>query len=126
MAILSKRSEKSAAAFFEEKLKYEIGPAELKEKMDHHHDDFQLIDVRTLEAYRAGHISGAVSIPFQEFRDRLSEVSEEKDNIIYCYTITCQLAYEAARILSEKGYAAKVLIGGFDEWQKRRLPIHSD
>jgi rhodanese-related sulfurtransferase len=118
-----RRPVKTAVAFFEEKLKYEIGPAELKERMDHNHNDFVLFDVRTSEAYKEGHIPGAVSIPYHEVRDRISDFSEEKENIIYCYTITCFLAYEAARFLAEKGYQVKVLVGGFEEWQRSMLHV---
>lgn len=120
---LKKISPKSALSYFDQKLKYELGPMELKEKLDRNHSDFQVIDVRSREAFQKGHIPGAKSIPFEDFSCRTSEFSEEKVNILYCYSITCQLSFRAARWLSEKGYPVKALFGGYDEWEKCGLPM---
>ncbi len=120
---LKKMSPKSALSYFDQKLKYEIGPVELKQKIDRNHSDFLLVDVRSQEAYQHGHIVGAKSIPFEDFDHRFPEFSEHSDNIVYCYSMTCQLSYKAARWLSEKGFPAKVLIGGFDEWEKGQFPV---
>ncbi len=115
-----------AVEFFENRLKYEIGPALLKEKMDHGHQDFQVIDVRTRAAYDQGHIPGAWSVPYQELDERISEFSFYKENIVYCYSTACQLSYDVARKLAEQGYTVKVLIGGFEEWERKKLPISTE
>ncbi|RJP70327.1 MAG: rhodanese-like domain-containing protein [Candidatus Abyssobacteria bacterium SURF_17] len=120
---LKRISPRSAFAYFDQKLKYEIGPMELKEKIEHNHRDFQLVDVRSPEAYREGHIPGGISIPFEEFLMRSPEFSEDRDNIVYCYSLTCQLADRAAHWLAEKGYPVKMLIGGFEEWRKAELSV---
>lgn len=115
-----------AVEYFEMRLKYEIGPALLKEKMDHGHQDFQVIDVRTRAAYNQGHIPGAWLVPYQEIDDHISEFSFYKENIVYGYSMTCQLSYDVARKLAEQGYTVKVLIGGFEEWERRRLPTSTE
>ncbi|GAB4345059.1 MAG: rhodanese-like domain-containing protein [Candidatus Abyssubacteria bacterium] len=120
---LKKMSPKSALSYFEQKLKYEIGPMELKERMDRGQSDFQVIDVRDRDTYEKGHIPGAKSIPYDDFSYRSSDFSEEKENVVYCYSITCQLAVKAAHWLSERGYPVKLLVGGYDEWEKNGLPV---
>ena len=115
---IKKMSPKSAFSYFDQKLRYEIGPVELKEKLEHKDADFQVIDVRAREAYQEGHIPGAKTVPFEEFNTRGWEFSEDKDNIVYCYSHVCQLGDHAARWLAEKGYPVKLLTGGFDVWQE--------
>jgi len=92
-----KMSPTSAFSYFDQKLKGEIGQVELKEKIDRGDSNFQLIDVRSKQAYEGGHIPGAKLVPYEEFDTRGWEFSEDKDNIVYCYSLTCQLADRAAR-----------------------------
>jgi rhodanese-related sulfurtransferase len=72
---IKKMSPKSAFTYFDNKLKYEVGPVELKRRMDDKEMNFELIDVRSREAYDSGHIPGAKMIPFEEFRMRMPEFS---------------------------------------------------
>ncbi|MBB5324941.1 CoA-disulfide reductase [Anoxybacillus tepidamans] len=70
-----------------------------------------LIDVRTPGEVAHRAIRGAVNIPLDELRERLSELP--KDKTIY---VTCQVGlrgYLATRILQENGFAAKNLDGGY-------------
>jgi NADPH-dependent 2,4-dienoyl-CoA reductase/sulfur reductase-like enzyme/rhodanese-related sulfurtransferase len=70
-----------------------------------------LIDVRTEQEYGNGTIQGAVNIPLDDLRERLSEIPKNRDLIV-----TCQVGlrgYLAARILTQKGYSVKNLDGGY-------------
>ncbi len=115
---IKKLSPKSAFNYFDQKLKYEVGPVELKRKMDDGERGFEIIDVRSREAFQDGHIPGAKMIPFEEFRMRAPEFSEYSESIVYCYNAHCQLGDNAARWLADKGYSVRLLIGGFDVWEK--------
>ncbi len=42
------------------------------------------VDVRSVEAYQASHISGAVNIPSEELEARLGELDKAKWIITYC------------------------------------------
>ena len=42
-----------------------------------------VIDVRTKEAYQAGHIPGAIHIPGQELRRRLAEIPRDRNIVVY-------------------------------------------
>lgn len=120
---LQKLSPRSAYSYFDQRLKYEIGPMELKQRMDGKQSDFQLIDVRSRDSYKEGHIPGAKSVPYEEFNTLTWEFSEERENIVYCYSLTCQLAISAAKWLAERGYPVKMLVGGYDEWKKCGNPV---
>lgn len=62
----------------------------------------QLIDVRDLAEWERGHIEGAVHIPVNELRNRLSEVDGTKETMVYC-AIGLR-GYIAARILKQNGF----------------------
>jgi len=75
-----------------------------------------VVDVRTDIEYNLGTIEGAVNIPLDELRDRLTEIPKDKD--IY---VLCQVGlrgYVANRILMQKGYkSVKNLSGGYKTYQ---------
>jgi len=71
-----------------------------------------LIDVRTAEEYSLGSIERAKNIPVDELRNRLSEIPQDREIIIFC-RIGLR-AYIASRILRQKGYKkVKNLSGGY-------------
>jgi hypothetical protein len=43
-----------------------------------------VVDVRSREAYAAGHIAGAVSIPAEELVSRLAEIPQNTLVVLYC------------------------------------------
>src|SRR5205807_8143651 len=50
-----------------------------------------VIDVRPVEEYRTGHIPGALAIPMQELKRRLSELRRNKEIVAYCRGPFCVL-----------------------------------
>ena len=73
-----------------------------------------ILDVRTQPEWDLGHIPGAVHISNTELRERLSEISPEKEWVVYCSI--GRRAYGAERILKQHGYRVKNLSGGYDTW----------
>ena len=70
-----------------------------------------LLDTRTSMEYENGHIDGFINIPLDTLRNRLAELDKSKP--VY---ITCQIGlrgYIAARILSQNGFDAYNLSGGY-------------
>lgn len=93
----------------------------LKGDMDiiHWHDikslDFGknfLLDVRTVREYAGGHIEGAVNIPLHTLRDRINEIPQDKEIVVYC-AIGLR-AYVATRILMQNGFRVTNLSGGYN------------
>jgi len=74
-----------------------------------------LIDVRTAQEYRQGHIDGAHNIPVDELRERLDELPMDRPIITYCQV--GQRGYLATRMLLQAGCDASNLSGGFKTLQ---------
>lgn len=71
-----------------------------------------LIDVRTPEEFSLGTIEGAKNIPVDELRNRLSEIPQDREIIIFCQVGL--RAYLACRILRQKRFKnIKNLSGGY-------------
>lgn len=75
-----------------------------------------LLDVRAPEEFRLGTIKGAVNIPLDELRNRLSELPTDKEINIFCQVGL--RGYLACRILMQKGYKkVRNLSGGYKTYQ---------
>ncbi|SPT64162.1 ArsR/SmtB family transcription factor [Actinomadura madurae] len=82
-----------------------------------------VLDVRPMEEYRAGHIPGAVSVPVAELADRIGELPDEVEIVVYCRGEYCVLAYDAVRLLTGRGRRAIRLHDGMLEWRLADLPV---
>jgi rhodanese-related sulfurtransferase len=78
----------------------------------------QLLDVRTREEFAAGHIGGAINVPLDELRERLEEIDRRRPVIAYCQV--GQRGYAATRILSQRGFLAANLSGGYQTYDDFR------
>lgn len=81
----------------------------LKEK------DLQIIDLRESTLFNKGHIPGAMNIPFDQFKNRISEVSTTKPIIFVCHTgpmgdVTSQM------MVKKGGTRVFNLKGGMADW----------
>ncbi|MGR3179702.1 MAG: DsrE/DsrF/DrsH-like family protein [Candidatus Anammoxibacter sp.] len=75
-----------------------------------------LVDVRTKVEHELGTIDGAVNIPVDELRARLSEIPAEKKIVLFCGVGL--RGYVALRILAQKGYANVYnLSGGYKTYK---------
>lgn len=81
-------------------------------------DDVVLLDVRPGVEYEAGHIPGAISIPWDELEQRLEELPPGKDVVAYCRGPYCVYADEALVVLRERGWNALRLEEGVVEWEQ--------
>jgi len=77
--------------------------------------DQALIDVRTEDEFRGGHISEAINIPVDSLRGRLKQLPRGKELLVYCQVGL--RGYVACRILTQRGLRARNLSGGFKRWQ---------
>lgn len=74
-----------------------------------------LIDVRTTDEYSLGSIPGAINIPVDELRSRLSELPKNKPIVVTC--AVGLRGYLAYRILVQHGYKdVRNLSGGYKTW----------
>ena len=85
------------------------------EDIDKLDKDYQLLDVRTQEEVDAGKIDGAFAIALHTLRERLDELDKNKTYVVYCHAGL--RGYLACRILSQKGFKALNLDGGYLTYQ---------
>ena len=90
---------------------------------------YLFVDAREPEEYTAGHIKGAINLPFETFDQHWSEVEPKlpKDTLIvtYCSGAECDASLMLARMLiKEHGYKnIEIFFGGWQCWDKSKLPI---
>ena len=70
-----------------------------------------LLDVRTSEEYRGGHIPGSKNVPLQAI-DKVVSVVENKDTMLYVYCQSGARSRQAAGLLQRMGYRNVNNIGG--------------
>lgn len=98
-----------------------ISPQELQARMAKG-DAPLVVDVRTPEEFRAGHIPGAINVPHDQVAARASELASEHGVAMYC------LKGPRARLGEQVllGAGAKDVLhveGGFSAWQEAGLPV---
>ncbi len=86
------------------------------------------LDARLEPDYKAGHIPGALNLPFEEFERYFTKVepllSKGKNIITYCDGTECEASLFLARLLKTKGFDhLKIFFGGWTEWNKAGLPV---
>ena len=74
-------------------------------------DDAVLLDVRTPQEYREGHIPGSKNVPLQTI-DKVTSVAENKDTALYVYCHSGARSRQAANYLQHMGYTNVTDIGG--------------
>ena len=70
-----------------------------------------LLDVRTPQEYREGHIPGSQNVPLQQL-DKVEEVTENKDTVLYVYCHSGARSRQAVSLLKHMGYTNVHNIGG--------------
>ena len=84
----------------------------------------QLLDVRTNEEYKEGHIAGAMQIDFYSalFMD-LATMKLSKDKPVAIYCRSGRRSASAAEKLAKEGFEVINLDGGILAWQTAKMPI---
>lgn len=103
----------------------EIGQQELVERIDAGTAPL-LLDVRTPGEYAAGHVPGAVNIPYDEIEDRLGEIESRvpRDGEIVLYCKSGTRAGWAGSTLEENGFTRlRHLTGDMSGWNEAGLPV---
>lgn len=101
----------------------EISRAELVRRREN--DNVLLLDVRPSEEYAAGHIPGAVSVPFGSLPAHSHALPQEPDLVAYCRGAYCVMAHDAVRLLHSEGRQAQRLEEGMLEWRLAGLPVET-
>ena len=85
-------------------------------------NEVMLIDTRTPEEFSFGSIPGAINIPLDDLRDRMSEVPTSKPVVLFC--AVGLRGYLAQRILMGNGYRnVRNLSGGYKLYSAAVAPV---
>jgi hydroxyacylglutathione hydrolase len=97
-----------------------IAPRELAAKLE----DYQVLDVREIDEYDAGHIPGAAHMFVGELEENLSKLNFDSERPV---VVTCGVGHRAGigvSILLRNGYQnVSNLLGGMSAWKKIKLPM---
>ncbi len=77
------------------------------------HNGALLVDVRTQEEYDAGHLEGALLIPYDQIPQRLAEFGEDKNRSIVVYCRSGKRAGVAEQTLRKAGFTHVLNAGGY-------------
>ena len=96
----------------------ERSPEAVNERLDA--DDVQVIDIRPEEAFRAGHIPGAVNVPMDELPSRVEELDFAAEVVVACPI--GQSSVRAARLIDsfeavDDGDTVASMAGGYEAWE---------
>jgi len=100
-----------------------IGPEKLKDSIG----EINLLDVRALSDYEAGHIETALALPLKEISEaRLAELGFLPEKALVVYADSDNLAKKAKTLVELFGFTSvQYLSGGLTHWKEDRFPIVS-
>ena len=79
-------------------------------------EGYVILDVREQDEYDAGHIPGAILIPYTQIEEKAEEVLTDKDQLILVYCRSGRRSKIAAEALVELGYTNIKEFGGIIDW----------
>ncbi len=85
--------------------------------------DVQLLDVRPEDEFALAHLPGALNIPLDKLKKKLSALDPGKEIIAYCRGPYCVLSFETVALLRKKGFRVRRLEDGLPEWKAAGLPV---
>ena len=80
--------------------------------------DAVLLDVRTPQEYRGGHVPGSKNVPLQSI-EKVISVAKNKDTALYVYCQSGARSRQAAGALKSMGYTNVKNIGGIAAYRGR-------
>ena len=92
-----------------------ITAEEAKQIMDSE-EGYIILDVREQDEYDAGHIPGAILIPYTQIEEKAAEMLPDKDQLILVYCRSGRRSKIAAETLVELDYTNIKEFGGIIDW----------
>ncbi|HAK50376.1 MAG TPA: rhodanese-like domain-containing protein [Gammaproteobacteria bacterium] len=83
-----------------------------------------ILDIRDNKEYSAGHIAGAVNMPFASVDSRIGELEDYKEKPVVIVCKMGQHSSSAGKKLKAQGFTdVRRLSGGMSEWSASNLPV---
>jgi len=78
-------------------------------------ENSQVIDVRTVQEYKEGHLKNAINIPHAEIKNKINEYVKDKDQKIILYCRSGRRSGIAEKTLKEMGYTNAINAGAYEK-----------
>lgn len=115
-----------AAAHFAARLAFETDVSDVHADLHAGIPGLVVVDSRSVESWRQGHIPGAVHLPTAEIATRATElVPADATVVTYCWGPGCNGATRAALEFARLGYRVREMIGGYEYWVREGLTVES-
>lgn len=99
-----------------------VTPTELTIKVNR--EDAVLLDIRSADDFKKGHITAARNIPLAQLSKELAKLENEKNKPIIVICQAGMSAQGAAKQLINAGFSqVAVLRGGMSKWLEASLPV---
>jgi ArsR family transcriptional regulator len=82
-----------------------------------------VLDVRPAGEFQAGHLPGAINIPYEQLERELAKLPKRREVVAYCRGPYCAMSFDAVQKLRQGGWKAQRLERGFPEWKANGLPV---
>ena len=99
----------------EKTIKY-VSMDEIVKIMDEN-KDYIILDVRTIEEYKEGHIPNAICIPNETIGEGIIKELPNKEQLILIYCRSGNRSKQATEKLKNLGYTNLVEFGGIKDWK---------
>lgn len=86
-------------------------------------DNISILDVRTIQEYKSGHLRDATLIPVQALAKNLGMLKQDKAKKIIVYCQTGNRSVAASRILKENGFTPLNVKGGIMHLKNEKVEI---
>lgn len=86
---------------YREMQEYDIDVEQMKKMIN---EGAMLIDVRSPQEYKEGHINGAISIPNYEIKKRINKIVPNKEQQVIVYCSTGSRSKKVQKELNREGY----------------------
>jgi rhodanese-related sulfurtransferase len=117
----------TALAHFEALLGFETDCWDVHESLESGEPGFVLLDVRSPERFREGHVPDAVSLPYRRLTERnLAVYPSHTLFVVYCDGPHCNGADKAAIRLARLGRPVKKMIGGIIGWKDEGFSVNGE
>ena len=116
-----------ALEHFQRLFEFETDCWDVNESMKSPEPGFVLLDVRSPELFRKGHVPGAVNLPHARIIEKnVANYPSETLFVVYCSGPHCNGADRAAVRLAGLGRPVKKMIGGIEGWKDDGFALSAD
>lgn len=113
-----------AVRYFQDKLAYTTSPREVM-LATQAGEKFTLVDVRSPEAYQQGRIPGAIHLTLAQLSNTGDQIAANADVVVYDWGPASTESTRGALSLAAQGFKVRVMIGGFEYWQRLGFGIET-